>query len=115
MHWHGLCCVWDRKSWPPQGSDPLEKVSFERGAGVGRDLLSRRLVSPEELLGPAILTVWPHCIDAKAVEPCEMPSLLDALEGAAQALRRGDGTPWILTSGGTILPPALLRSLIVAP
>jgi hypothetical protein len=97
-----------------QGSDPLDKVPCERGSRVGRNLLRRRLVSREELLGPATLTVWPHSIDAKAVEPREMASLLIALEEAAVALRGGDGTPWVITSAGTMLPPALLRSLIAA-
>ncbi len=98
-----------------QGSEPLDKVSCERGSRVGRTLLRRRLVSRAELLGPATLTVWPHSIDAKAVEPREMPSLLLALEEATLALRSGDGTPWVITSVGTMLPPALLRSLIAAP
>ncbi|AWN36432.1 hypothetical protein [Methylobacterium radiodurans] len=72
-------------------------------------------MSREELLAPATLTVWPHSLDAKAVEPREMPSLLLALEEAAIALRSGDGTPWVITSAGTMLPPTLLRSLIAVP
>ncbi|GJD77629.1 hypothetical protein GCM10007886_08250 [Methylobacterium gregans] len=98
-----------------RGSDPLDKVSCERGSLVGRNLLSRRLVSREELLGPATLTVWPHSIEAKAVEPREMESLVVALEEAATALRSGEGTPWVITSAGTMLPPDLLRTLLASP
>lgn len=72
-------------------------------------------MSRGELLGSATLTVWPLSIDAKAVEPREMPSLLLALEEAATALRSGEGTPWIITSAGTMLPPNLLRNLIALP
>lgn len=104
-----------RTRWFSRGSDRLDKLSCERGSRVARNLLRRRLVSRGELLGSATLTVWPHSIDAKAVEPREMPSLLLALEEAATALRSSEGTPWIITSAGTMLPPNLLRNLIALP
>lgn len=74
--------------------------------------LQRALVSGEELACPATLTLWPHSIDAKAVEPREMPSLHLALAEAMDALRTGNATPWIITSAGTILTPAVLRALM---
>ena len=69
------------------------------------------LLSSEDMALPAMLTVWPHSIDAKAVEPRELPRLDAALAEARTVLRDGTGTPWIITEGGLILTPAALRML----
>lgn len=79
----------------------------------GRErFLNGELLSSEDLVQPAMLTVWPHSIEAKAVEPRELPSLSQALAEARAVLRAGSGTPWIITEGGLILTPAALRMML---
>lgn len=73
--------------------------------------MSGELLSSEDLVQPAMLTVWPHSIDAKAVEPRALASLNEALAEAGAVLRAGSGTPWIITEGGLILTPTTLRVL----
>jgi hypothetical protein len=73
--------------------------------------VSGEVLSSEDMAQPAMLTVWPHSIEAKAVEPRALPSLNEALAEAGAVLRDGSGTPWIITEGGLILTPTALRML----
>ncbi|MEA1830915.1 hypothetical protein U8607_02370 [Methylobacterium durans] len=65
----------------------------------------------EDLERPALLTLWPHALDVKAVEPREVASLKEALREAFAALHADSGAPWITTQSGHILSPSVLAGL----
>ncbi|MDR7039948.1 hypothetical protein J2X36_004726 [Methylobacterium sp. BE186] len=74
-------------------------------------LVTGLTISDEELERPALLTLWPHGVETKAVEPREIETLRQALGEAFAVLEDDTGMPWITTDGGTILSPSVLSCL----
>ena len=71
-------------------------------------------IGDEDLERPALLTLWPHGVEIKAVEPREVESLREALAEAFAVLDADAGAPWVTTQGGTILSPSVLSGLALA-
>ncbi|GEP06374.1 hypothetical protein MOX02_44120 [Methylobacterium oxalidis] len=71
-------------------------------------------IGDEDLDRPALLTLWPHGVEIKAVEPREVESLREALAEAFAVLDADAGAPWITTQGGTILSPSVLSGLALS-